>query len=196
MIGDRSILDVNVKVRYNSNMTTTTIGEQAVVPPAVGADTLRIGEVAARTGLTTRTIRYYEEVGLLDTPGRTQGDFRLFSENDVARIQDIVRLRELLGFSLAEIRETLAAEQTLVQLRSEYRATEDPQTRIGKLDQAVALTEAQLQLLDKKMAQIAEFNSELKSRLGRYRAKRAALQEVVTAQGTAPGSPEEAPVYE
>src|SRR5687768_7332546 len=112
---------------------------------------LRIGDVAQRTGMTQRTIRYYEELRLLPPTARTQGDFRMYSEHDVARLERITRLRDLFGFSLAEIREILDAEATIDQLRTEYRATEDAGVKIAKLDEAMKLTEAQLAMLDRKV---------------------------------------------
>lgn len=136
---------------------------------------LRIGELAARIGLTQRTIRYYEELGLLPAPTRTQGDYRLFSERDVDRLQKIVRLRDIFGFSLAEIRNTIEAEETIEQLRTEFRAAEDVPTRIDKLDQAFQLTQDQLALLDRKVAQMQELKAELEGRLHRYTTKLEAL---------------------
>ena len=71
---------------------------------------MQIGEVAELTGLTQRTLRYYEELQLLDPPSRMAGGFRLYSPDDVARVQHIVRLKQLLGFSLAEIKQIISAE--------------------------------------------------------------------------------------
>ncbi|EHR48757.1 putative transcriptional regulator [Saccharomonospora marina XMU15] len=67
---------------------------------------MRIGEVAARTGLSLRTIRYYEEVGLVEPSARSQGGFRLYTEPDVARL-DLVKRMKPLGFQLDEMREVL-----------------------------------------------------------------------------------------
>jgi MerR family transcriptional regulator, repressor of the yfmOP operon len=129
---------------------------------------LRIGDVAQLTGLTQRTIRYYEELGLLPPPTRTQGDFRLFSTTDVERLQEIVRLKGLLGVSLSEIKQIIEAEETRSQLRTEYRATEDHATRLDKLRAARAVAEGQLDLLNRKMLQLEEMRGELEGRLARY----------------------------
>src|SRR4051794_3783068 len=67
--------------------------------PAPDHDYLQIGEVAELTGLTQRTLRYYEELQLLDPPTRLAGGFRLYSPRDVARVRQIMRLKQLLGFS-------------------------------------------------------------------------------------------------
>ena len=69
-----------------------------------------IEQVATRTGFTKRTLRYYEEVGLLPPTGRTEGNYRRYSEADVELLERIKNLRELLGFSLADIREIIVAE--------------------------------------------------------------------------------------
>jgi DNA-binding transcriptional MerR regulator len=67
-----------------------------------------IGEVAAKLGLSLRTIRYYEELGLLKPKGRTEGKFRLYTEAEVTRLQAIQTLKNL-GYSLKEIAELLRA---------------------------------------------------------------------------------------
>ena len=82
---------------------------------------LQIGEVAERTGVTQRTLRFYEEKGLLNPPSRMEGGFRLYSEADVERVVEIRRLQKLLGLSLAEIKEMVEAEEALKQIRAEYR---------------------------------------------------------------------------
>src|SRR3989337_4088463 len=82
---------------------------------------LRIGEVAERTGVTQRTLRFYEEKGLLKPPTRMEGGFRLYSEADIQRVEQIKRLRQLLGFTLAEIKEMVDAEEVKMQLRAQYR---------------------------------------------------------------------------
>jgi DNA-binding transcriptional MerR regulator len=74
-----------------------------------GARRWRIGEVAELTGLTVRTLRHYDEIGLLAPSGRSSGGYRLYSEADHRRLYRILALREL-GFSLEDIASTLAAE--------------------------------------------------------------------------------------
>ncbi|RKS05078.1 DNA-binding transcriptional MerR regulator [Nocardiopsis sp. Huas11] len=67
---------------------------------------MRIGEVAERTGLSLRTIRYYGEVALVEPSARSRGGFRLYTESDVDRLQLIKRMKPL-GFSLEQTRELL-----------------------------------------------------------------------------------------
>ncbi len=71
------------------------------------AGLLQIGQVAERTGLSLRTIRFYEENGLVPPTGRTAGGFRLYGDDAVARLEVIKRMKPL-GFSLEEMRELLA----------------------------------------------------------------------------------------
>ena len=77
------------------------------------AGLLQIGQVADRTGLSLRTIRFYEENGLVRPTSRTEGGFRLYSEDDVARLEVIKRMKPL-GFSIEDMHEllTLLADLT------------------------------------------------------------------------------------
>jgi DNA-binding transcriptional MerR regulator len=72
----------------------------------MGHGMLQIGEVADRIGLSLRTIRYYEEVGLAVPSARSEGGFRLYTEDDVERLRVIMQMKPL-GFSLEEMRELL-----------------------------------------------------------------------------------------
>ncbi len=73
---------------------------------------MRIGEVAARTGLSLRTIRHYEETGLVTPSARSQGGFRLYTEADAARLM-VVRRMKPLGFTLDQMRDLLDATDRL-----------------------------------------------------------------------------------
>jgi DNA-binding transcriptional MerR regulator len=100
-------------------------------PAAATADPpLRIGDVAKLTGTTARTLRYYEEIGLL--PGaedREAGRHRVYTQAEVDRVREVLRLRDLLGVSLEELRELLAAEEARAALREEFHRTERPAAR-------------------------------------------------------------------
>ncbi|WP_435272705.1 MerR family transcriptional regulator [Streptomyces parvulus] len=73
---------------------------------------MQIGEVAERTGLSLRTIRHYEDAGLVIPSARSQGGFRLYTERDVARLMVIRRMKPL-GFSLDQMRDLLSATDRL-----------------------------------------------------------------------------------
>src|SRR5215470_17480719 len=69
-------------------------------------EALKVGELAARTGLTVRTLHHYDEIGLLKPSLHTEGGYRLYTAADVARLQQVLSLRQL-GFALEEIRDCL-----------------------------------------------------------------------------------------
>ncbi len=128
----------------------------------------RIEQVATRTGMTKRTLRYYEEIGLLEPPTRTEGGYRLYTEADVQRLERIKRMRDLLGFSLAEIRELVKAEEEREQMRRAWRLDTDPQARLAHLDEAEALDRRQLRMVEEKLAGLDEMRKTLQARLDHY----------------------------
>ncbi len=94
-------------------------------PPAPDPDPtprLRIGEAAAQAEMSTRTLRYYQELGLLTPSGTTAGGARRYSDADVARLHRIRHLRDLVGFNLTEIGVVLSAEDRLAEIRREWWA--------------------------------------------------------------------------
>ena len=129
---------------------------------AVASKALRIGEVAEQTGTTPRTIRYYEEIGLL--PGavdRAQGKHRCYTEADVERVREIIRLRDLLGLSLDQLSELLEAESARAELRREYAQTHDPATQRRILDQALGHIANQLTLVRERRRELQQLEGEL-----------------------------------
>ena len=139
-------------------------------PPEENA--YRIGEVAERVGVTTRTIRYYEELGLLggDT-GRPKGAHRLYSDADVSRLQELIRLRDLLGLSLEELIELAEAEDARAGLRSEWDKGPDDAERLRIVLEAKPLIERQLALVHARQNTLAQFAASLEERLNELEAK-------------------------
>jgi MerR family transcriptional regulator, repressor of the yfmOP operon len=126
---------------------------------------LRIGEVAERVGVTTRTIRYYEELGLLGARSeRTKGAHRLYGEADVARLRELLRLRDLLGLSLDELVELAEAEEARAALRDQWYGDPTDDERLQILDQALALVERQLELVRGRQEKLADFAGELEAK--------------------------------
>jgi DNA-binding transcriptional MerR regulator len=80
----------------------------AMSPRRDGEDLLHIGAVAERTELSLRTLRHYDEIGLVPPSERSEGGFRLYSEQDVQRILLIRRMKPL-DFTLEQMRELLEA---------------------------------------------------------------------------------------
>lgn len=141
--------------------------------PRHGEGRLRIGEVAEATGITPRTIRYYEEIGLLPSPaGRQAGRHRLYDEDSVERIRELVRLKELLGLTLDELSDLVAAEDARAALRREWhRGVEDPVRRRQILEEALGHLSRQLALVRRRGDEIARLDKELTARRRRARAR-------------------------
>jgi len=129
---------------------------------ATEARSLRIGEVAELTGTTPRTIRYYEEIGLL--PGaddRAQGKHRAYTEADVERMREIIRLRDLLGLSLEELSALLEAESARATIRREIQHTDDPAEIRRMREEALGHITIQLELVRRRLRELEQLESEL-----------------------------------
>ena len=129
---------------------------------------LQIGEAAERASLTQRTLRYYEEKGLLSPPSRMDGGFRLYTHDDMERINRIKQLKELLGFSLAEIKEMLEAEDVRLQIKAEGRRDADSEEKAEKARVAREVTIQQLALIDQKMEKMSSLRETLAERVSKY----------------------------
>jgi DNA-binding transcriptional MerR regulator len=127
---------------------------------------VRISQVAREVGTTTRTIRYYEEIGLLRaSEDREQGAHRTYTEADVERLREVLQLKELLGVSLEELKTLVEAEDARAALRAEWESGEaDPGRRREILDEALGHIERQLSLLRARRAAIEQLESELVAR--------------------------------
>ncbi|HEU5212002.1 MAG TPA: MerR family transcriptional regulator [Gaiellaceae bacterium] len=137
----------------------------------------RIGEVAVRVGVTTRTIRYYEELGLLGAgTDRAKGKHRLYTEADVARLQELIRLRDLLGLTLEELVALTEAEEARAVLRSEYAETTSDRERLRIVEAAIPIVTQQLELVHKRQAAVTEFADELDGKLQLLRKRRSELR--------------------
>ena len=130
---------------------------------------LQIGEVAEQLGLTPRTLRYYEEIGLLAPPSRMEGGFRLYSAADIVRLENIVQLKRLLGFSLAEIKQVVEAMESLKLLRQESKLASDLETKRDTLQKALMILEQQVDVLDGRLRQVAEMRDRFDERSLRVR---------------------------
>ena len=140
---------------------------------------LRIGEVAERVGVTTRTIRYYEERGLLGSASeREKGAHRLYGEADVIRLQELIRLRDLLGLSLEELVELAEAEEARAALRGQWAESATDEERAEIVEAAIPLVERQLELLTSRQQTLAAFSDELKDKLTRLKRRRRSLSAI------------------
>ena len=140
-------------------------------PPRAERAELRIGDVAKLAGTTPRTIRYYEEIGLLAVPaGREPGAHRTYAAADVERLTELLRLKDLLGVSLEELKELVAAEGARAALRREWReGVQDPGRRRQILDQSLSHISRQLELVRRRRDEIAKLEAELLAKRRRVR---------------------------
>jgi DNA-binding transcriptional MerR regulator len=130
------------------------------------SDGMRIGEVAKLAATTPRTIRYYEEIGLLPASGsRERGEHRIYAEADVERLTELLRLKDLLGISLEELKELVEAEGARAELRREWHGgVEDPVRRRQILEQSLTYTGRQLELVRRRRDEIKKLETELLQR--------------------------------
>jgi DNA-binding transcriptional MerR regulator len=128
----------------------------------------QIGEAAERTGLTQRTLRYYEEKGLLRAPSRMDGGFRLYSQADIDRLERIKELKDLLGFSLADIGEMIDADDVRLQVRQEWRRDAEDAEKAVRIRTAREVTLVQLRLVEEKLGRMLTLRDELAARLEKY----------------------------
>jgi DNA-binding transcriptional MerR regulator len=123
---------------------------------------IRIGEVAERTGLTPRTIRYYEEIGLLPgPPERRKGEHRAYDDGDVERLSELTRLRDLLNLSLEELKQLVEAEEARAAIRKQFRESDSDAERLQLLDLALPHVETQIGLARRRMEELKRLEAEL-----------------------------------
>jgi DNA-binding transcriptional MerR regulator len=141
--------------------------------PAAAAPPMRIGDVAREVGTTTRTIRYYEEIGLLPGSGdRRAGGHRLYTDADVERLRELVRLKELLNLSLEELKALVEAEDARALLRREWHEGEpDAERRRAILTEAEGHLDSQLALVRVRRAELERLEQELTARRKRVRTR-------------------------
>lgn len=135
---------------------------------------LRIGEVAAQAGVSTRTLRYYQELGML-APGHTAGGTRRYSPTDVTRLRRILELRDVMGFDLDRIRTIVDAEDRLAELRDEVLAGVTPERRRDVVIEAITLNDRMREQVHQKLAVLEAFLAELEAKAALYRQKAADL---------------------
>jgi MerR family transcriptional regulator, repressor of the yfmOP operon len=126
---------------------------------------LRVGEVAAQTGTTPRTIRYYEEIGLLTPDGdRPKGVHRLYTAEDVARVREVVRLRDLLGLSLEQLGTLVEVESVRRHLKDEWAGATSAADRRRILVAALQCADTQLDLVRRRKEQLVQLEDEVRTR--------------------------------
>jgi DNA-binding transcriptional MerR regulator len=134
---------------------------------------LRIGDVARLVGTTPRTIRYYEEIGLLaEAPTRPSGQHRSYTHAEVERLREVMRLKDLLGVSLEELKTLLTAEEARAEVRAQLQRDDvDPGRRRELLEEALGHIDRQLELVRHRAAELAKLERELCETRKRVRRK-------------------------
>jgi MerR family transcriptional regulator, repressor of the yfmOP operon len=151
--------------------------KEALAPtPKDDGDTgIRISDAATRVGVSARTLRYYEELGLLTPSLYTAGGERRYTQNDLAHLQRILELREVLGMNLDEIRGFLALETRLDELRASYRAAKGATSKKAiaeqkaTLQEALVLNESLAEQIRTKLVRMDGFRAKLESDARRCR---------------------------
>lgn len=156
-------------------------------PADTSSDTrlLRIQDVAAEVGLTPRSIRYYEELGLLRPAARSEGAYRLYDADDLARLTFIKGLRDDAGFSLGEIGQLLEDEEARARNRERYRETESSEERRRILDDAMDRVDRQMASLRRKVDRLEAMIQDAEGRRAHLLAHRAELDAVPAAPARA-----------
>ncbi|HWF56800.1 MAG TPA: MerR family transcriptional regulator [Candidatus Dormibacteraeota bacterium] len=126
---------------------------------------LRVGEVAEQTGTTPRTIRYYEEIGLLAAHGqRPKGVHRLYTAEDVERVREVMRLRDLLGLSLEQLSALVEVESVRRHLKDEWAGATDVTDQRRILAAALQCASTQLELVRERQEQLAQLEAQVRAR--------------------------------
>jgi len=139
-----------------------------------------IGEVAARTGVTRRTLRFYEEKGLLDRPNRMKGGFRRYSEDDVRRVREIVELKRLLGLRLNIIKRAVEAVRAV----EEVEDLQNGSFKVSRITDGFNVLLTVTDVIEVKAQQLQAMRERWQARLERY-----LLRYAATAEAETPGTP-------
>jgi DNA-binding transcriptional MerR regulator len=139
---------------------------------------MRIGEAAEKAGASTRTLRYYQELGLLTPAATTVGGARRYSDADVARILRIRHLSDLVGLDLTEVARVLRAEDRLADIRHEWWEAQSPRRRAGLLHEATAINEELRGIVQVKMRGLRDFEAGLEERAELLRVRQRELDEL------------------
>jgi DNA-binding transcriptional MerR regulator len=134
------------------------------LPPPDDGPRFRIGEAAAQAGVSTRTLRYYQELGLLSPTSTTAGGARRYSKADVERVMRIRHLRDLVGLNLHELAGVLHDEDRLVVIRQQWWDAQSPERRITLLHEAIEINTQNRALVRAKMAGLEDFLAGLEER--------------------------------
>jgi len=121
----------------------------------------KIDDVAKECGLTKRSIRYYEEIGLLFPPERSEGGFRLYSDKHIERLKQIMNVRDVLGFTLQEVQEYISIDMAFEEHRQQYRELFDENQKREKLIEVERILSQQLEMIDQKLKKMSDIRNDM-----------------------------------
>ena len=131
--------------------------------------TYRIGEVAQRAKVSTRTLRYYGQLGLVSPSSYSSGGSRRYTDADVERLLRIRELQSVMGFNLDDIAKFLAAEDRLAELRREFRSGAGPERRADIVGEVAAINARTQEQVATKIAVLRAFQADLEADARSYR---------------------------
>ncbi|MGG1218095.1 MerR family transcriptional regulator [Priestia endophytica] len=126
--------------------------------------------MAKQSGLTKRTIRYYEQIGLLPSPPRSKGGIRLYSQEHIDFLEKITNAKEVMGFSLQELQQFIKLSDILELRKADYRQVKGTSEQKEKLRKVVNTVEEQLELLVQKKENLLKVEKNLVSLRDRAKA--------------------------
>jgi DNA-binding transcriptional MerR regulator len=129
----------------------------------------RIGEAARMAGVSTRTLRYYQELGLVHPAASSPGGNRLYSEVEVVRLRRIIELREVMGLDLGRIGEILRSEDRLDEIRAEAAKGPTSRRRHELILEALELNAHMQEQVAEKLTALQSYLDDLTATAARYR---------------------------
>lgn len=137
-------------------------------------ETLKIDDVAKLSGLSKRTIRYYEEIGLLQAPPRSKGGTRIYSIEHIEFLKKVTTIKEVLGFSLQELQHFISLRDDFEREREIYQQVKqahDPVSQKIKLEEISMTLDNQIKVIEEKTKKILSVQTELVTLRERARAQ-------------------------
>jgi len=131
-----------------------------------GEGLLSIGSAAAKAGVTERSLRYYQELGLICPSALTKGGMRRYSQSDLERVGRIRDLQTLLGLNLEEIARVLRNEDRTAEIRAHYKRVPAKQRR-ELLTESLQLANELRELVETKRSSLQAFVTDLDGRINR-----------------------------
>ena len=137
----------------------------------------KISDVAKKLNLTLRTLRYYEEFGLINPVGHSMGKERFYTKEELSKLVKIKELQDLLGLKLSDIKEILEVESKFDQLKTEFLATESAVEKVSILIQAKETNEDLIRTAEERLSKLKKYKKELQNRQFRIETKLGSMQE-------------------